>query len=119
MKSLDLLSEVELPKGFNYPRQFNHILELGLTELQPWYLLGGKPLRAAMAGLAQRYPDRRLIPFARRQDNDDIACWQDGSNEEVFIIHDFASSGWEQRGRFTCFYDWLRRAIEDLIEFDS
>ena len=56
MKSLDLLSEVELPKGFNYPRQFNHILELGLTELQPWYLLGGKPLRAAMAGLAQRYP---------------------------------------------------------------
>lgn len=118
MKSLNLLTEKELPQGFNYPRQFNHVVELGLTELQPWYVLEGKPLRDAMAGLAQRYPDRKLIPFARRQDNDDVACWQAGSNEEVFIIHDFASSGWEQHGRFPSFYDWLRRAIEDLIEFD-
>jgi hypothetical protein len=89
-----------------------------LIELQPWYVLDGKPLRDAMAGLAQRYPDRKLIPFARRQDNDDIACWQSGADQEVFVIHDFASSGWEQRRRFPCFYDWLRRAIEDLIEFD-
>lgn len=118
MKNLDLLSEKELPHGFSYPRQFNHIVELGLTELQPWYVLEGKPLRDTMAGLAQRYPDRKLIPFARRQDNDDTACWQLGASEEVFVIHDFASSGWEQRGRFPSFYDWLRRAIEDLIEFD-
>ena len=118
MKKLDLLSEKELPQGFRYPRQFNHILDLGLTELQPWYLLEGKPLRDTMAGLAKRYTDRTLIPFARRQDNDDIACWQAASNEEVFIIHDFASSGWEQHGHFPSFYAWLRRAIEDLIEFD-
>lgn len=118
MKNFNLLSEKELPPGFNYPRQFSHIVELGLTEIQPWCVLEGNPLRAAIAGLAQRYPDQKLIPFARRQDNDDIACWKVGANEEVFIIHDFASSGWEQRSRFPSFYDWFRRAIEDLIEFD-
>jgi hypothetical protein len=41
MKNLDLLSEKELPQGFKYPGQFNHIVELGLTELQPWYVLEG------------------------------------------------------------------------------
>jgi hypothetical protein len=76
-------------------------------------------LRKTLAGLTERYPTRKLIPFARRQDNDDIACWQVGANEEVFIIHDFASPGWEQHGQFASFYDWFRRAVEDLIEFDS
>jgi len=119
MKSLDLLTEKELPRGFSYPRQFERIVERGLTELEPWYVLGGKPLRDTITGLAERYADRKLVPFARRQDNDDVACWQVGTNEEVFIIHDFAAPGWEQRGQFATFYDWLRRAIEDFIEFDS
>jgi len=120
MKSpLDLLLETELPQGFRYPRQFKRVVDLGLTDLEPWYLLEGKPLRDTMSGLAERYPERKLIPFARRQDNDDIACWQAGMNDEVFIIHDFASPGWEQRGQFSGFYDWLRRAVEDLITFDS
>jgi hypothetical protein len=119
MKNLDLLTDKELPGGFNYPKQFNHIVDLGLTDLEPWYVLQGKPLREMVAGLSQRYPDRKLVPFARRQDNDDIACWQSGSGDEVFIIHDFASVGWEQRDHFSSFYEWLRRTIEDLIEFDS
>jgi hypothetical protein len=119
MKNLDLLTENERPVGFSYPRQFTRVVELGLTDLEPWYLLEGKLLREALAGLAARYPDRKLVPFARRQDNDDVACWQVGVNEEVFVIHDFASPGWEQRGQFSDFYHWLRRAIEDLIEFDG
>ena len=118
MKNLELLSEKERPRDFEYPRQFSRIVELGLTDLEPWYVLEGKRLRETMSGLAQRYPARKLIPFARRQDNDDIACWQIGAKEEVLIIHDFASPGWEDRERFPFFYDWLRRAVEDLIEFD-
>jgi hypothetical protein len=117
MRNLDLLSEKERPPGFEYPTQFSHTIELGLTELEPWHVLEGKRLRETMSGLAQRYPARKLIPFARRQDNDDIACWQVGAKEEVLIIHDFASPGWEERERFSSFYDWLRRAVEDLIEF--
>jgi hypothetical protein len=114
----DLLSDKELPPGFNYPKAFQIHCRTGLTDLEPWHIFGGRPLRDAMAGLSQRYPTRMLIPFARRQDKDDIACWQVGSNEDVFIIHDFASPGWEERDRFPSFYDWLRRAVEDLIEFD-
>lgn len=118
MKTLDLLTEIEWPQGFSYSRQFKRVAALWLTDLEPWYLLEGKPLRATMADLAEKYPQRKLVPFARRQDNDDVACWQVGTDDEVFVIHDFASSGWEQRAHFAGFYDWLRRAVEDFIEFD-
>ncbi|MBE7464607.1 MAG: hypothetical protein HS116_14110 [Planctomycetes bacterium] len=118
MSKIDLFSSAELPVGFGYPRQFEHIVELGLLDLEPWYVLHGKALRDAKAGLAQRYPERQLVPFARRQDNDDVACWQAGDSESVFVIHDFASVGWEQSASFASFYEWLRQAIEDLIEFD-
>ena len=118
MSNIDLFSSEELPTGFTYPRQFEHIVELGLLDLEPWYVLQGTALRDTKAGLAQRYPDRQLVPFARRQDNDDVACWQTGERENVFVIHDFASAAWEQRAVFASFYDWLRQAIEDLIEFD-
>lgn len=38
-----------------------------------------------------------VIPFARRDDNDDIACFEVGKGKSVQIIHDFASEGFEQR----------------------
>ncbi len=119
MRKTDVLDPSELPEGFDYPRPFRRLLELGLTDLEPWYVLEGEPLREVQAGLAHRYPGRHLVPFAKRQDNDDVACWRAGSGEAVFVIHDFASPGWEDRARFPTFYDWLRRAVEDLIEFDT
>ena len=57
------------------------------------------------------------MPVARRQDNDDVACWQIGARE-VLIIHDFDDSGREVRETASSFYAWLRRAVEDLIEFE-
>lgn len=118
MKPVVLFTDTELPGGFVYPRQFKRIIDLGIVDLQPWYILEGAPLRELAAGLRARYPERTLIPFARRQDNDDIACWEVGTGDSIFIIHDFASSGWEERGRFATFYDWVRCAVEDMIEFD-
>ncbi len=118
MNKIDLLSDDELPTGFTYPRQFIHIAELGLLDLEPWYVLQSNALRQAKAGLASRYPERNLVPFARRQDNDDIACWCAPDSQQIFVIHDFASAGWEERAIFPKFYDWFRQAIEDLIEFD-
>jgi len=55
-------------------------------------------------------------PFARRQDCDDIACVVEG--QQVVIIHDFASQGWEKRKQFVDFTAWFRAAVEDFIEFN-
>lgn len=57
-------------------------------------------------GLQKRYLGRRLYPFARRDDNDDVACFED-DNSLVHIIHDFADIGWEQKEVFPTFDAWL------------
>ena len=119
MSKVDLLFGNELPAGFVYPDQFGRIIDLGILDLEPWYMLQGDILREVNKGLRTRYPQRSLVPFARRQDNDDTACWDAAEPGRVVVIHDFASSGWEQRAAYGDFYQWLRQAIEDLIEFDS
>ena len=113
----DLLSLVDLPAGFTYPPEFIRVVELGLTNLEPWSILSGDLLRDRHIGLERRYPLRTLVPFARRQDNDDVACW-DLNRGTLVLVHDFAAPGSEHRGDFPDFYAWLRRAIEDLIEFE-
>jgi hypothetical protein len=117
----DLLTTNDLPDGFMYPPQFVRVVELGLTNIEPWWILDGDRLRKRFTGLQRRYPDRSLVPFAIRQDNDDVACW-DTHAASLVIVHDFASPGWEQRSdpdKFGDFYDWFRQAIEDFIDFDS
>ena len=47
--------------------------------------------------MKKRYPNRKLIPFAKRVDNDDTACFEIGKGSKVQLIHDFASEGFEQR----------------------
>lgn len=113
----ELLSQDDLPDGFSYPPEFRHLLTLGIFNLDPWRILHGEYLRQRFVGLKKRYTNRELIPFARRIDNDDMACWdlQDGS---VAVIHDFSTPGWENRDTYRKFNDWLRQAVDDLIEFE-
>ncbi|MEV6672136.1 hypothetical protein [Streptomyces sp. NPDC051162] len=114
---MDVLSQGELPEGFSYPEGFLRAIESGLVGLDPWWLLEGKSLRVRMSGLRERFPERRLMPFARREDNDDVVCW-DLETGTVRVIHDFTTPGRENRREFATFYDWLRAALEDFIEFE-
>ncbi|MGY3676572.1 hypothetical protein [Streptomyces sp. TE33382] len=111
----ELLTSADLPEGFEYPAEFIRVVELRLTNLEPWWIFDGGLLRRRAVGLRERYPERRLVPFARREDTDDVACW-DLAQGDVAVIHDMASPGWEQRERFPDFNAWLRQAIEDFIE---
>jgi hypothetical protein len=113
----ELLSIADLPEDFEYPPELVRVVELGLTQLEPWWVLEGDLLRTRYRGLRERYPSRTLVPFAIREDRDDVACFE-LNRPGVVIIHDFASPGWEQREQLPDFYSWLRRAIDDLIEFD-
>lgn len=114
-----MLSVTQLPKDFWYPRLFIRVVEQGLVDLEPWHVLHGEELRMLAKGLADRYPSRSLVPFARRQDNDDVACWEPAvSRDAVVIVHDFASPGWESQGAFANFEAWFRQAVEDLIEWE-
>ena len=115
----ELLSGTELPNGFTYPSAFRRVVSLGLVELDPWFFLDGPGLRERLDGIRQRYRHRVLVPFARRGDNDDVACWDlDLADGSISVIHDYASSGWEQKEQFSDFAAWFRQAVDDMLEFE-
>ena len=117
--SVKLLSEDNRPDWFSYPREFVRLVETGLDRFPPWRILDGASVASRHKALCERYPDRELVPFATRLDCDDLACWERGKLPKVTIIHDFATSGWEQRHEFDNLGDWLRSAIDDFILFET
>ena len=114
----ELLGEKEKPSWFSYPQEFSRVMDLGLVNLEPWIFIFGDELKERLQGLQSRYPDRHLVPFAKRIDNDDIVCWEKGEANAVFLIHDYASSGHEQRHRYDTFLMWYKSAIDDMIYFE-
>jgi hypothetical protein len=113
----NILSATELPAEFSYPPEFLRVLELELTSLDPWWIIEGDVLRATASGIKDRYPARRLIPFAKREDNDEVACF-DLDNVRVSVIHDFADPGWEERASFPDFASWLHAAVDEMLRFE-
>ena len=106
----ELLSAADRPDEFDYPSEFVRVVELGLTRLEPWWIIEGDLLRDRHRGLRRRYPTRARVPFAVRHDRDDVACFVPGS-KQVVLVHDFADHGYEQRDEFSDFNAWLRRAV--------
>lgn len=115
---MELLRQEELPDGFRYPGGFKRLVERKLTHLEPWWVFEAAVARDLMRGLAQRYPDQPLVPFAKREDRDDVACFVHESATTVVVLHDFASNAWDRRRVFNDFYAWLQQAVADMIEFD-
>lgn len=102
---------------YTYPEAFYKLVDLNLVNFDVWYLLDSESALAHYQGLQARYPERRLIPFARRDDCDDLACFEIGKSGRVQLIHDFANSGWEQRKEFQDLWEWLEAAVGDMIIF--
>ncbi len=76
---------------FEYPESFQKIVELNLVDFDIWHLLDSHWAAELYRGLQTRYPKRKLIPFAKRSDCDDTACFEIGKGGTVQLIHDFAS----------------------------
>lgn len=118
MTRFPILNTHDLHKDFKYPDAYLRVLKSGLTNLEPWFFLDAQGQHTALLGLRQRYPLKDYIPFVRRQDNDDIACFAlNGSH--IVIVHGFASSGWEHRFISENFYDSLNMAVSDFIKLES
>lgn len=119
MKHEFFLQKNILPKEFEYPYSYKKYIQDEPAELEPWHFYHDG-LEFAFNGLKKRYPSRSVIPFARRSDNDDIACFEvetGGNNHPVIIIHDFASPGWECRGKCIDFLEWVRLAEAESKEW--
>ncbi len=113
---MEIFNIKEIYMDFQYPASFVKAIELNLLDFEFWYFLTNEQVLTRIDGLMKRYPNRKLVPFARRDDNDDIACFEVGKEPKVQIIHDFASEGYEQKCEYDDFWDWMKVAIDELIK---
>lgn len=112
------LKQVYIDKAlFEYPESYKKLVDLGLVNFDIWFLMEEEQATSIYNGMQKRYPNRHLIPFAKRADNDDTACFEVGKGSKVQLIHDFSTEGFEQRGEFSDVWDWVESAVKDLIEY--
>ncbi|WGL28422.1 SMI1/KNR4 family protein [Pectobacterium brasiliense] len=111
-----LYTEDELPEKFKYPSSYIEIMSMDvIPDIEPWSFICEFKESSDfwMREVKGKYPTRRLVPFAKVNYSDDIACFDgaDTSGEpKVYYVHAFASSGWEDRGYTDNFTEWLKMA---------
>ncbi len=117
-RELFIAPQNQRPAWLEYRHSFCRLVEQGLIQLAPWHIMEAERAMDHARRLAERYPSRELFPFAYRQDNDDVSCWSSGEGEKVFVIHDFASPGWEDETLFNDVSAWFLSAIDETIRLD-
>ncbi len=110
---IKILNQNEKPNWVEYPLEYLNLINTEKEEFLPWYLLDKEQLLIRYNGLKKRYPTRNLFPFARHDDNDDVACWEKNKPGKVILIHDFAASGYEDKMEFENFNEWYIFVIND------
>lgn len=113
---IDLLSAQDLDVAVALPEEINRLASQGLTNMAPWHIMPRDLAQKRMKSLRTRYRTK-YVPFANRQDNDDLACIDPDMPGKVVIVHDFASEGSERDATYDSFWSWFRAAIEDMISF--
>jgi hypothetical protein len=103
---ISILEDNEKPCWVQYPKEYIELVKNGMDEFLPWYLMDGEQIFIRYKGLQNRYPSRNLFPFARDDNSDDVACWEKDKPGKVILIHDFASSGFENKMEFDSFSEW-------------
>lgn len=111
-----LYAKTDLPDDFKYPDAYIDIMSLEvIPDLEPWSFICEFKESASfwMSEMKKQYPTRKLVPFAKLNYSDDIACFdgEDISGDPiVYYVHAFASAGWEDRGYTDSFAEWLKMA---------
>ncbi|MGC0876963.1 SMI1/KNR4 family protein [Pantoea agglomerans] len=111
-----LYAKTDLPDDFKYPDAYIDIMSLEvIPDLEPWSFICEFKESASfwMSEMKKQYPTRKLVPFAKLNYSDDIACFdgEDISGDpKVYYVHAFASAGWEDRGYTESFAEWLKMA---------
>ena len=102
---------------FAYPEAIERLIALGLVNFDLWYLMGTQQIMQIGELLREQYGTETWIPFARRGDNEDIACFEADFGEKVVVLRSHELLGYRKCAVYDSVWDWFRDAIEVMIAF--
>ena len=118
----------ELPEfDFKVPDGYRWLSERGLVSfepngpLQPWHYFPRQDTFEPTKRWPRAGSRTRLVAFAKRQDSDDMACFEVSGDRvtQIVMIHGWTSEGFEVTGTFPDFWAWVRGVIDDVSEWVS
>ena len=111
------------------PLPLRWLIAHGVTSLTPWHFLADRDRVAALRAeyRAETADGRDCLPFAVRQDCDDVAAFvvSGGKTTDTVIdVHLTYSRGAERKEfpserRYKTFWAWLKSAVDDSADFAS
>jgi len=113
----EFLSTDEFELVYNYPDALERLVALRLINFDLWYLMNREQSMVIWKQMSLNCDRKGLIPFARRGDNEDIACFEVANNEKVLVLKNCEYLGYRPRQAFDSVWDWFRDAIELMIAF--
>jgi len=115
--SVEILNTDDFGVTFNYPDALERLVALKLINFDLWYLMSKEQSMVILRQMKMNCNRKDLIPFARRGDNEDVACFEIGNNEKVVVLRNCEHLGYRPRQVFDSVWDWFRDAIEIMIAF--
>lgn len=118
MSSLQLHDDI-FPKGYLWAVRHSWAGYTEFTALQPWYFLEETKRFIATDKWPNSSFSGKLIAFARRQDNDEIACFVVESNKvvQIIVINGWTSMGYDVLQTYSSFWEWMKIVIDDIAEW--
>jgi hypothetical protein len=105
------------PKGYEWAIEQRWGGFAPFTRLQPWYFLE----EDNMFFVNNRWPNKPviidLLAFARRQDNDEIACFDTSTTDNVVLINGWAPDGYEILQVYSSFWEWMKSVVDDVADW--
>lgn len=102
---------------FEYPEAIERLVALQLVNYDFWYVMKKDQAMKLFDQLSEQCRHKKLVPFARRGDNEDVACFEIGKGERVVILRQSEFLGYRPYKIFDTVWDWFRDAIEIMIKF--
>lgn len=102
---------------FEYPEAIERLVALQLVNYDYWYVMKKEQAEIVYEDVRSQCRHKKLIPFARRGDNEDIACFEVGKGENVVILKHSEFLGYRPYMKFESVWDWFREAIETMIKY--
>lgn len=117
MNVLDWLPRALASEEVHILPAFSQWLATGEQDFGGWFLLDERGAFANRTELGRLYPGRKILPFARRGDRDDVACLVLNDLKHprgtILLIHDGAMPGYEVEGVIASLTQWFEQAQEE------
>ena len=110
-----MIEKLENIESYKWIIEHNMVGFEPFTQFQPWYLLPQKVCFWVNKKWSNSI-SMGLLAFARRQDNDDFACFniENGVVKNVYIIHGWTDNGYDIVNSGIDIWDWLHLALNDI-----